>query len=65
METTLSLNIAKKFYCKKCNYECSKKSDFKKHLITRKHLLETNGNNWKQLEIIGSNLETIGNNWKQ
>ena len=44
METNMSLNIAKKYYCEKCNYKCSKQSDFKKHLITRKHILETNGN---------------------
>ncbi len=44
METNMSLNISKKFYCEKCNYKCSKQSDFNKHLLTRKHNLETNGN---------------------
>ena len=34
----------KKFYCKKCNYSCNKPSDFNRHLLTRKHNLETNGN---------------------
>ena len=25
------------FYCKYCNYQCSKKSDFNKHKLTQKH----------------------------
>ena len=29
--------IAKKFSCEKCNYKCSKLSDWKKHISTRKH----------------------------
>ena len=40
----MSLNIAKKYYCEKCNYKCSKQSDYNKHLLTRKHKMETNGN---------------------
>tara|TARA_Y100000991_G_C21918322_1_gene325372 strand:- start:56 stop:961 length:906 start_codon:yes stop_codon:yes gene_type:complete len=34
----------KKFHCEKCDYHCSKQSDFNRHLHTRKHNLETNGN---------------------
>tara|TARA_Y100000361_G_scaffold56790_1_gene49622 strand:+ start:12443 stop:13168 length:726 start_codon:yes stop_codon:yes gene_type:complete len=26
-----------KFYCKKCNYSCDKKSDFNKHINSKKH----------------------------
>ena len=33
----LSPEIAKKFYCEKCDYICSKQSDYKKHLLTLKH----------------------------
>ena len=44
METNMSPKVAKKFYCEKCNYTCSKLSDFNKHIVTRKHNLETNGN---------------------
>ena len=33
--------LATKFYCETCLYSCSKESDYKKHLLTRKH---TNGN---------------------
>ncbi len=29
--------IAKKFYCKSCDYECYKNSDWKKHVSTQKH----------------------------
>tara|TARA_Y100000816_G_scaffold27051_1_gene17252 strand:+ start:1351 stop:2469 length:1119 start_codon:yes stop_codon:yes gene_type:complete len=35
----LATNMTFKDYvCDKCNYKCSKKSDFQKHLLTRKHL---------------------------
>ena len=27
----------RKFYCKKCDYECSRKSDFNKHFKSKKH----------------------------
>ena len=36
--------ISKKFICKKCNYICSKNSEYTKHLVTGKHLKEINGN---------------------
>ena len=29
--------VPKDFYCEKCNYKCSNKKDFNKHLMTRKH----------------------------
>ena len=29
--------VPKDFYCEKCNYICSNKKDFSKHLMTRKH----------------------------
>ena len=33
-----------KFYCEKCDYKCSKKSDYYKHLSTAKHKKITNDN---------------------
>ena len=33
---------AKIFYCEKCNFKCSKMSNWSKHLLTSKH---KNGNN--------------------
>ena len=31
-----------KFICEKCNFECSKKQDYERHLLTRKHKILTN-----------------------
>lgn len=30
------------FYCKICDYQCSRKTDYEKHLLTRKHQLKQN-----------------------
>ena len=30
------------FYCKICDYQCSRKTDYEKHLITRKHEMKQN-----------------------
>jgi hypothetical protein len=35
--TENSHKIRKRFYCEKCNYTCSKKNDFGKHLQSKKH----------------------------
>ena len=37
MFTENSPKVAKHFSCEKCNYKCSKPSDWKKHISTRKH----------------------------
>ena len=37
MLTQNSPKLAKKFHCEKCDYGCSKESDYAKHLATRKH----------------------------
>ena len=42
MTSIISPKLAMKFYCEKCNYPCSKKSDYEKHLYTRKHKILTN-----------------------
>ena len=44
MTNILSPKVAKKFYCEICNYSCSKKSDYNKHILTRKHLSLINPN---------------------
>ena len=36
--------MANNYYCEKCDYECCKIYNWKKHLITTKHNMETNGN---------------------
>ena len=38
MEDKNSPKTRQKFYCKKCDYICSKKSDYTKHIMTLKHL---------------------------
>ena len=47
MEKNKSQKIPLFFECKKCNYNTSSKKDYNKHLLTRKHNLEINGNKWK------------------
>ena len=42
MTTQKSPKVAKKFLCEKCNYICSKQSDFNKHLLTAKHKILQN-----------------------
>ena len=40
--TSKNINI---FHCKICDFKCSKKGDYNRHLLTRKHEMATNGNN--------------------
>ena len=48
METFGNQKVAKSgtqnFYCQHCDYKCSKKYNWTKHLMTSKHSLELNGN---------------------
>jgi hypothetical protein len=37
METNFTPKKENFYYCEKCNFKCSKKSDFERHLITLKH----------------------------
>ncbi len=34
--------VATKFYCEICDYECSRKNNFDKHLLTAKHKKQLN-----------------------
>ena len=36
--------VANNYYCEKCDYECYKIYNWKKHLDTAKHIQEINGN---------------------
>ena len=40
MEIIKTPKNATKFICEKCNFKCSKKSDYKRHLTTAKHNME-------------------------
>ena len=39
MLTKKTSTTSTKFYCEKCNFECCKKGDYSRHLLTRKHKL--------------------------
>ena len=56
MEIKNSPKLAKKYGCEYCNYECSKESDYTKHIFTRKHLKNMNGND---MEIAENNNSLI------
>ena len=43
-ETSASEKNEKNFICSKCDFKCSYLSDWSRHLVTRKHQTETNGN---------------------
>ena len=47
-ETILTPNINNKYICKNCDFKCYKKSEWKRHIITRKHTNETNETEMKQ-----------------
>jgi predicted transcriptional regulator len=48
MDIKNSAFSALKFVCESCNIKCSKKNDWDRHILTRKHLTRVNGN---QMEI--------------
>ncbi len=45
MMTKLNADLAAKYTCEKCEFKCSKTSNYEKHLTTRKHQ-----NNYKELQ---------------
>ena len=51
-----------KFYCKKCDFRCSHKNDFRKHKMTAKHLKNINGN--KITESVDFICESCGKEYK-
>jgi len=55
--------IAKKHECITCNYKCSKKSDFAKHLLTAKHNALTNPNE-KSRKVANENICICGKVYK-
>ena len=44
MEAKKTRKNKKQYYCEKCNFKCSFGSEYDRHILTAKHLLETNGN---------------------
>lgn len=47
-ETKLSQKVAPNFYCQNCDYYTSKRTDYNKHLLTRKHRMKQNETNLSQ-----------------
>jgi len=50
------------YYCKKCDYRCSNKKDFKKHKLTAKHLKGQHGN--KKKIFVEFYCDTCGKGYK-
>ena len=44
MTNVFTPKSAKKFFCKECDFECSKRSDWSRHISTQKHKIRTNTN---------------------
>ena len=38
MDTNLMPKNAKRFYCEMCDFECSKKSEYDRHILTAKYI---------------------------
>ena len=52
------------FHCKSCNYKTKNKSDWKKHLLTKKHLKKTSGNLEEKVEPARFICENCGKEYK-
>ena len=59
-----SLKVVKKYYCEICDYSCSRKYDYDKHLSTRKHKMVTNGDNNVAKKNSGDFICECGNSYK-
>jgi hypothetical protein len=63
-----------KYYCEKCDYKCSKKYNWDKHILTSKHIQEINGSSqemakWQkvaffQCSVCNKQLKTSSGLWK-
>ena len=38
-------NIQNEYFCESCNYKCSKKFNFNRHILSSKHIQVTKGDN--------------------
>ena len=72
MEIMETAKNAKNFSCKKCYFNCSKQCDWDRHILTRKHTMEINGNkmeiqknaNNNQCDICKKYYKTKSGLWK-
>ena len=49
MEPDNFTDFTEKYICNICNTKCSRKSEWERHLLTRKHQKHINGNNYKKI----------------
>jgi len=60
MMTMMTQKNAENFICEKCDFVCSKKSDYERHLLTRKH----DNNDKKEQKIAEKNVCICGKSFK-
>ena len=66
MSYTKTPKNAKKYICEKCDFACSKKSDFNRHLMTAKHKMMTNSDkiSYKNAENAAAYICDCGKSYK-
>ena len=64
MEINKMPKNAKEFYCEKCDFICSKKSNYEKHLLTTKHKMEIFGKNGNRKNADFYDCDTCNKNFK-
>ncbi len=64
MEINITPKNAKFLYCKKCNFKCSKQSDWTRHILTRKHKLEINGNHGNEINAVNYECDVCSRTFK-
>ena len=71
METKINHKNIAKFYCEKCNFKCSLKSDMDRHCLRPKHINNMNGNNINEKKhkktyacLCGNKYSTHSGLWK-
>ena len=64
MDKIISQKVAAQFSCEKCDYKCSNKFDFRKHLSTRKHLVDKMDNEISQKIASRFECKNCGNVYK-
>ena len=55
-EKSKSLEHVEKFVCKMCNYECSHRGNYNKHLRSKKHLTLVSSKNVEKNAILDENV---------
>jgi len=51
MATNLVPKSSEKYFCEICDFNCSRKSQYDRHLMTRKHQMATNSNKFSSENI--------------